>query len=213
MASHLEFCRANTATTDNSLVVDIPTCITALLVDDETSAVQSLTVGGPVSLPTFHITVGHIAEEGLGRWAESFRVIQAFEIWRSLGGWVTEHRPALGPGIRERIAWAATVTEEDALAERRFRASVVERLDELLGRDGAVILPTAPGPAPRRGLAPEALDDHRRRAISLLCIAGLAGLPQVTLPRATLESCPLGLSLIGPRGSDLMLLQLARRLA
>src|SRR5262245_12475470 len=57
-----------------------------------------------------------IAEEGLGRWVESFRVIQAFEIWRSLGAWVTEHRPALGPGIRERIAWAATVTDEDALA-------------------------------------------------------------------------------------------------
>jgi amidase len=154
-----------------------------------------------------------IAEEGLRRWVESFRVIQAFEIWRSLGAWVTEHRPALGPGIRERIAWAATVTEEDALAERRFRASVVERLDELLGRDGVVILPTAPGPAPRRGLAPDALDDLRRRAISLLCIAGLAGLPQVTLPCATLEGCPLGLSLIGPRGSDLLLLQLARRLA
>ena len=152
-----------------------------------------------------------IAEEGLGRWVESFRVIQAFEIWRSLGAWVTEHRPALGPGIRERIAWAATVTEENALAERRFRASVVERLDDLLGRDGVVILPTAPGPAPRRGLTPDALDDLRRRAISLLCIAGLAGLPQVTLPCATLEGCPLGLSLIGPRGSDLLLLQLARR--
>jgi len=154
-----------------------------------------------------------IAEEGLGRWAEGFRVIQAFEIWRSLGAWVTEHRPALGPGIRERIAWAATVTEENVLAERRFRASVVERLDELLGRDGVVILPTSPGPAPRRGLAPEALDGLRRRAISLLCIAGLGGLPQVTLPRATLEYCPLGLSLIGPRGSDLLLLQLVRRLA
>jgi len=76
-----------------------------------------------------------------------------------------------------------------------------------------VILPTAPGPAPRRGLTPDALDDLRRRAISLLCIAGLAGLPQVTLPCATLEGCPLGLSLIGPRGSDLLLLQLARRLA
>ena len=154
-----------------------------------------------------------IAKEGLGRWAESFRVIQAFEIWRSLGAWVTEYRPALGPGIRERIAWAASVTEEHAVAERRFRASVVERLDELLGRDGVVILPTAPGPAPRRALTPEALDDLRRRAISLLCIAGLGGLPQVTLPRVTLDGCPLGLSLIGPRGSDLLLLQVARRLA
>lgn len=61
VTSHLEFCRSNTATTDNSLVVNIPTNITALLVDDETSAVQTLTVGGPVSLPIFHITVGQDA--------------------------------------------------------------------------------------------------------------------------------------------------------
>src|SRR5262249_28799724 len=118
-----------------------------------------------------------IAGGRLGGWVGSFRILQAVEGCRGPGAWVTEHRPALGPGIRERIAWAATVTEENALAERRFRASVVERLDDLLGQDRVVILPTAPGPAPRRGLAPEALDDLRRRAISLLCIAGLAGLP------------------------------------
>src|SRR5262245_59375966 len=70
-----------------------------------------------------------IAEEGLGRWVECFRVIQAFEIWRSLGAWVTEQRPSLGPPIRERIARAAAVTAENASAERRFRARVVERLD------------------------------------------------------------------------------------
>src|SRR5262249_11356014 len=62
-SSHLEFCRLNTTTTDNSLVVNIPTNITALLVDDESSPVQSLTVGGPVTLPTFHITVG---QDGAG---------------------------------------------------------------------------------------------------------------------------------------------------
>src|SRR5262245_1319720 len=63
VSSHLEFCRLNTTTTDNSLVVNIPTNITALLVDDESSPVQSLTVGGPVTLPTFHITVG---QDGAG---------------------------------------------------------------------------------------------------------------------------------------------------
>jgi amidase len=45
--------------------------------------------------------------------------------------------------------------------------------------------------------------------MSLLCIAGLARLPQVTLPLAQLSGCPLGLSLIGARGTDAMLLALA----
>lgn len=46
----------------------------------------------------------------------------------------------------------------------------------------------------------------------LLCIAGLDGLPQVSLPLAEPDGLPLGLSLVGARGSDLRLLALARRL-
>ena len=45
-----------------------------------------------------------------------------------------------------------------------------------------------------------------------LCIAGLGGLPQASLPLAELDGLPLGLSLVGPRGSDLQLLKLARDL-
>ena len=57
------------------------------------------------------------------------------------------------------------------------------------------------------------LDDFRARAMALLCTAGLAGLPQITLPLAKLENCPLGLSLVGRRGSDMELLTLAEDLA
>jgi len=42
----------------------------------------------------------------------------------------------------------------------------------------------------------------RARAFGLLSIAGLARLPQVALPLATMGGCPLGLSLIGPSGCD-----------
>ena len=40
----------------------------------------------------------------------------------------------------------------------------------------------------------------------LLCIAGLGGLPQVSLPLAACNGCPLGLSVVGRRGADLDLL-------
>jgi amidase len=45
-----------------------------------------------------------------------------------------------------------------------------------------------------------------------LCPAGLARLPQVSLPLAQLDDCPLGLSLIAARGADAMLLALATKL-
>jgi amidase len=46
----------------------------------------------------------------------------------------------------------------------------------------------------------------RARAFALLSIAGLARLPQINLPFGTFDGCPIGLSLIGPRGSDRALL-------
>jgi amidase len=46
----------------------------------------------------------------------------------------------------------------------------------------------------------------------LLCISGLGGLPQISLPMGELDGLPLGLSIVARRGGDLMLLGLARRL-
>ena len=154
-----------------------------------------------------------VSDEGLERWAECFTTIQAFEIWRSLGDWVERARPELGPGIRERIAHAATVLEEDAERQRAFRASVVERLGERVPPGTALCLPTAPGAAPLRHSASNDVEvAFRARAISLLCIAGLGGLPQLTLPLGTLDGCPLGLSILGAHGADSALLALAANL-
>jgi amidase len=84
---------------------------------------------------------------------------------------------------------------------------------QLLGSDGVLALPSAPGPAPPCGLPAAQQDDWRRRLISLTCMAGLAGLPQVALPAGSVDGRPVGLSLIGPPGSDESLLELAVRLA
>ncbi|KAB2872888.1 MAG: amidase, partial [Bauldia sp.] len=54
------------------------------------------------------------------------------------------------------------------------------------------------------------LESFRARALSMLCSAGLAGLPQISLPMATVSGCPLGLSLIGPPGRDRALIGLAK---
>jgi hypothetical protein len=59
----------------------------------------------------------------------------------------------------------------------------------------------------------EEAESFRVRVMRLTCIAGLAGLPQMTVPVGTVSGCPAGLSLIGWPGGDEVLLDLAVSLA
>jgi amidase len=154
-----------------------------------------------------------VAPEGLGAWMEQFRVVQGFEIWRSLGAWVEQAKPQLGPGIRERLDWARTIDARAADEARARIAAIGARLHAMLPADAVLCLPTAPQPAPlKEGSSEEVENRVRYQAISLLSIANLGGLPQLTLPLGELDGAPLGLSLVAARDADTMLLALARRI-
>ena len=74
------------------------------------------------------------------------------------------------------------------------------------------VLPSAASLAPRRDADPAAVDAVRLRTMAITCIAGLAGLPQVSLPLTLPDGTVLGVSLLGPAGSDLALIRLAVQL-
>jgi amidase len=132
----------------------------------------------------------------------TFRVLQGAEIHAQHGAWIDRYRPEFGPGIRERFAWAATITPAEVAMASPRREAVAHYMDSLLGDDAILCLPTAPGIAPRLNTPPAELEVFRGRAFSLLSAAGLARLPQISLPLGRFDGCPLGLSIIGPRYSD-----------
>ena len=153
-----------------------------------------------------------VSPEGLSDWFEVFRTLQAAEIWGTLGAWVTEVKPKLGPGIKERFAYAATITPAQVAAAKARRREITVHVEGLLGADGVIGLPTSPRAAPLRGTPTDQVEvEYRNQAQRILCIAGLCGLPQISLPMARIDGLPLGLSLLGARNSDRALIALARR--
>jgi amidase len=84
------------------------------------------------------------------------------------------------------------------------------RMAYLLPPRTILCLPTTPFPAPLRGQKLSVLDPLRDRITCLCAQGGLAGHPQVSLPGATVDGLPVGLSIIGPRGSDATLVAVAR---
>jgi amidase len=146
---------------------------------------------------------------GLQDWMLRFRRIQGREIWQVHGAWIEAVQPKFGPEIQERFDWARTIGAEEAETAAAARRELTARFDGLLAPDHLVVLPTAPGIAPKVSAGAEDLREHRSRVLALTSIAGLTGLPQVSLPLASVAGCPVGLSLIAPRGRDLALLRFA----
>ena len=142
-------------------------------------------------------------------WSGIFRILQGDEIRRRHSAWIDAHNPNFGPGIAERFRWARTIDPAEVERMRPQREDVARHMDALLGDDAVLCLPTAPGIAPKLKTPAAELEVFRGRAFALLSIAGLARLPQLSLPLGTLADCPLGVSLIAPRGCDQGLLNWA----
>ena len=140
-----------------------------------------------------------------------FRKIQAFEAWQEHGAWISSGDRQLGPGVKERFAFGETISKADYAAEIERRGSFRKELADLLGDDGVLVLPTVPGAAPLAAGTHDELLAYRERALRLLCLSGLSGFPQITLPIGSVDSAPFGLSLLGLAGSDLALIQLGRQ--
>ena len=162
-----------------------------------------------------------LAPEGLGDWFATFRDLQYAEIWEAHGEWARAIRPTFGPqvGSRMTLVEAACGSPDPAVQARhaslmalrqRERQRIRAHLDALLPPGTVMLLPTMPDIAPVCGASPADTVIFRERALGLLCAAGLGGLPQLSIPVATVDGCPVGLSLLGGRGTDAWLLALAR---
>ncbi|MDQ8023257.1 MAG: amidase [Moraxellaceae bacterium] len=147
--------------------------------------------------------------EALEDWRRSYVTLGAREGWLTHGDWINTHAPRFSEAITERWRAASEVTAETAEVAAQRRKSIRAQVRVLVGTDRVLIVPSAATAAPLRDAGGAEIDDIRARTLRICCIAGLAGLPQVSLPFRDAEGLPVGISLIGPVGSDLALIGLA----
>lgn len=149
-------------------------------------------------------------------WFEMYCQIQWTEIWSCLGTWVMDAQPKFGPEGQRNFDLVRNHDRRDVNKAIRWREHVSRRLADLLGPNDLLCLPTSPAPAPLCGAAPrrdEPGGEYYPKALGLTAIAGMGGLPQVSLPRAECDGAPLGLSLLAARGRDEFLLSAVKEIA
>ena len=157
-----------------------------------------------------HVTV---ADGDAPVWRDAFRTIQAREAWTTHRDWIQRTDPSFGTDIREHIEEGEHLDADVVERAQAVRDEVRARMSRLVVPGTLLVLPTAPDIAPRLDASEAERADIRDRAHRMLCLAGHAGLPQLSMPLATSNDCPIGLSAIAAHGHDEALVSLATRLA
>jgi amidase len=151
-----------------------------------------------------------LAPPGLSVWARAQRTLQPYEAWLTFKDWVDRDNPRMQFSVARGLAYGSTIPESDRRWAALMRDEARARLAWLLPPGTILCLPTTPFPAPRKGLSLEALEPLRARIGCLTGHGGLTGVPQVSLPGATVNGLPVGLSILAARGGDTTLVAVAR---
>ena len=154
-----------------------------------------------------------LAPQGLSTWQRSQRVLQSSESWRTFGPWLDRCNPRLAFSVARGLVLGSMLTDAERTAAALMREEARARLRLLLPPGTVLCLPTTPFPAPARGLPLSELGFLREWISCLTSHGGLTGVPQVSLPGAAVDGAPVGLSIVGARGTDLDLMLVARSFA
>ena len=156
----------------------------------------------------------YVTESRLGMFEEIRdvqRVLGGAQVWAVHEDWITQRQPRFGWDVERKLKAASELSVAEIGRAISREAELVRALDALFG-DGetVVMLPAAPGAAPQVA----DLEDHQRTAafrsnvLALVTPASLGGLPTVAVPSIRVDDMPVGVQLMGPRGSDERLLHL-----
>ncbi len=146
----------------------------------------------------------------------AFRTVQGAEAWRQDGEWITTHPGVLAMDVAERFDIASEVTAQQESSARTVLAEARARFDAVLsGR--ILLLPSASSAAPAVNAPGEDIAVARASTLRMTAVAGTGGYPAVSAPLMRVPSpggtAPVGLCFVGPRGTDLDLIDVAAAVA
>ncbi|MBF0379603.1 MAG: amidase [Magnetococcales bacterium] len=137
-----------------------------------------------------------------------FRTIQGYEVWNNHGKWFKSYKPKVANDVAKRINWASTVTKSSYDSGKKEQELFTKMLVELLGDDSVILMPTAPCHPPLINSSTKEFESHRVKIIKLTSIAGLGGVPEISIP-VNCKQGSIGISIIGPKNSERSLVALA----
>jgi amidase len=148
--------------------------------------------------------------------ADLFARLQARQVWRAHGPWLTNNSEVLAADVRARVQRAenlSTARDSGARDDEREWSRYVLGLARVLPSGSIVVLPVMPDLPPLQNAGREELQAFRVSAFRYTALASLTGRPELVIPvhhRASGKR--LGVGLLGETRGDLALLRIAAQL-
>ena len=147
-------------------------------------------------------------------WVTIYRVLQGTEFQSTLGTWIADAKPAMGPALAAGLEFVKQLDRTRIGESVGLREIYARRLNTALASGDLLCIPTAPTIAPLKGSkAYDRTGDYYWRTLALNAMAGAGRLPQVSMPLGQVDGAPIGLSLLAAHGRDMELLAAATRVA
>jgi amidase len=153
-----------------------------------------------------------MAPPGLAAWARAQRTLQPYEAWLTFQEWIDRTNPRFQFSVARNLVLGRLIPASERAWASLVRQEARGRMRQLLPPGAIICLPTTPFPAPLCGQSLSVLEPLRDRITALCAHGGLTGVPQVSIPGTMVDGLPVGLSILGARGSDAMLVAVARAL-
>jgi amidase len=144
----------------------------------------------------------------------ALRVLQTVEITNAIGGWIRENQPERGPNFQAAYAHAERFERSTMGAALHLCEALFARIATFTQPGDIFCYPTAPVLAPKKGTLTgnnlSAVLDYYDRTMAVTSFAGVARLPEITLPLVQADGIPVGLSLAAGHYQDEFLLDASR---
>jgi amidase len=145
----------------------------------------------------------------LSEWTLHQGALQGREAWATFGEWIDRHNPRFAFEVADNFLRGTHVDDDALKAAAQFRSERRAEFSQLVDPETIVCLPTTLFPAPVTGQPRSVMRKLRASVITLTCIAGMTGAPQLSMPIAEIGGLPIGLSILGRPGADDSVLALA----
>lgn len=147
---------------------------------------------------------------------DPYRWVQGPEAYKVHRSRLNEEPDRIQPDVRERLRAAGLIAGWQYLEGMEFLQKSRAGCAAVFADVDALLLPTVPITAPLIGERDVEIDGAviptRDALLSLTSAFNVLGWPALSLPCGFIDGLPVGLQLVGPKGSDLSLIDLAEQL-